>query len=122
FEQACKLGLEGIVSKQVNAAYVAARTSDWLKVKCKRRQEFVVLGHTDPAGSRAHSGALLVGVYDAERLVYCGRVGTGFTQKSLAALEAKLLPLQSEQLDLANPPKGAAARGVHWVRPELVVE
>lgn len=122
FEQACKLGLEGIVSKQVNAAYVAARTSDWLKVKCKRRQEFVVLGHTDPAGSRAHFGALLVGVYDAERLVYCGRVGTGFTQKSLAALEAKLLPLQSEQLDLANPPKGAAARGVHWVRPELVVE
>lgn len=122
FEQACKLGLEGIVSKDVNAAYVAARTSDWLKVKCKRRQEFVVIGYTDPAGSRAHFGALLVGVYDAQRLVYCGRVGTGFTQKSLAALAAKLGPLQSEHLDVSNAPKGAAARGVHWVQPQLVVE
>lgn len=122
FEQACKLGLEGIVSKRADASCTAGRSRDWLKLKCSKRQEFVIVGYTEPAGSRAHLGALLLGVYDRDELVYCGRVGTGFSIKSLAMLEAKLSPLQVNNLDLQNRPKGAHARGVHWVEPKLVAE
>jgi bifunctional non-homologous end joining protein LigD len=122
FEQACKLGLEGIVSKRAEAAYVGARSRDWLKAKCSKRQEFVVIGYTEPAGSRSHLGALLVAVYDGANWVYCGRVGTGFTTKSLGLLASKLKPLAAERPALSNAPKGAHARGVHWVTPTLVVE
>lgn len=127
YEQACKLGLEGVVSKRAGGTYTGTRSRDWLKIKCGKRQEFVIVGYTEPAGSRAHFGALLVAYYEGPSLVYCGRVGTGFTVASLAALESKLRPLQLEhqqpqELKLKNAPKGAHARGVHWVAPKLVAE
>jgi bifunctional non-homologous end joining protein LigD len=122
FELASGLKLEGIVSKRAAGVHVPGRTQDWLKVKSSLRQEFVVLGYTKPAGSRPHFGALLVGVYEAGRLVYCGRVGTGFTERSLKDLHQRLVPLHTSTLDLLNAPKGVHARGVQWVEPKLVAQ
>lgn len=122
FERACHMGLEGIVSKRAEGQHVNGRSSDWLKVKCTQRQEFVIVGFTEPAGSRSNFGALLVAVNDGDELVYCGRVGTGFTARSLQELHAKLEPLEVDALELANAPKGAHARGVHWVTPQLVAQ
>ena len=92
FAQACKLGLEGAVSKRVDSLYHAgARTRDWLKVKCGQRQEMVIGGFTDPQGSRAGFGALLLGVYEADgTLRYSGRVGTGFDDATLESLRHTL--------------------------------
>lgn len=122
FRQACQLGLEGMVSKRTGSAHTRGRSKDWLKLKCTKRQEFVVLGYTKPGGSRSHLGALLVGIYQDGELRYRGRVGTGFTQQSLALLGSKLKPLHVESHALANAPRGAHARGVHWVKPTLVAE
>lgn len=122
FEQASKLGLEGIISKRADAPYVGGRSRDWLKSKCSKRQEFVIVGYTEPAGSRAHLGALLVGTHEGGKWVYRGRVGTGFTERALAALKAKLTPLHAAVLQLHNAPEGAHARGVQWVEPKLVAE
>jgi bifunctional non-homologous end joining protein LigD len=122
FGKACELGVEGIVSKRANAPYRSGRGRDWLKVKCTERQEFVLVGYTEPGGSRSHFGALLVAVRKGKKLVYAGRVGTGFSEASLAELHAKLARLESREPSVENPPRGTQARGVHWVRPELVAE
>ena len=122
FAKAGELGVEGIVSKRANAPYRSGRGRDWLKVKCLKRQEFVVVGFTEPAGSRSHFGALLVAVQQGGELSYAGRVGTGFTEASLRELHEKLAGLETREPPVANPPRGADARGVHWVRPELVAE
>jgi bifunctional non-homologous end joining protein LigD len=122
FQQACKLGVEGIVSKRRDAPYEPGRSRSWLKVKCLLRQEFVIGGYTDPEGSRVGIGALLVGVHDAEgRLEFAGKVGTGFTTKTLQDLRRRLAALEQPQ----SPFKQARVPGVtkaHWVRPELVAE
>src|SRR6185369_6457585 len=89
FEQACRHHLEGIVSKRKDGPYRPGRGRDWLKVKCLRRQEFVIGGFTKPAGSREGFGALLLGVHEKGKLVYCGRVGTGFTERSLKDLRSR---------------------------------
>jgi bifunctional non-homologous end joining protein LigD len=122
FAEACRLGLEGMIAKRADRPYRAGRSPDWLKVKCTGRQELVVGGFTAPGGSRAHLGALLVGVRDGERLVYAGKVGTGFTERSLADLERRLRPLRRDDPPFADPPRGADARGVTWVEPRLVAE
>lgn len=122
FDRACAAGLEGIVCKLRRAPYRSGKSRDWLKVKCSARQEFVIVGFTEPEGSRSYLGALLVGVWADDQLVYSGKVGTGFTQKSLAALHSRLKPLQIAKSALANPPRGAESRGVHWVKPTLVAE
>jgi bifunctional non-homologous end joining protein LigD len=122
FQQACQKGLEGIISKEADAPYVSGRKRSWLKVKCMSEQELVVGGFTRPAGSRQHLGSLLVGMREGKRLVYAGKVGTGFTQASLAELARRLKPLEQEEAPFANPPRGADARGVHWVAPELVAQ
>ncbi len=116
----CRLLLEGSVSKRGDRPWVPGRTRDWLKVKCLARQEFVVGGWTDPAGSRKEFGALLLGFHDdAGALRYAGRVGTGFTQRTLAELGGRLAALAAAEPPFSDPPSRA---GVHWVRPELVVE
>ncbi|MGH8726803.1 MAG: non-homologous end-joining DNA ligase [Burkholderiales bacterium] len=120
FAQACEHDLEGIISKQRDAKYVHARTRSWVKVKCGKRQEFVIGGYTDPAGSRIGLGALLVGVHDENgALRYAGKVGTGFNDQSLRELKSKLSEIEQEKSAFANPPR---ERGVHWVQPELVAE
>ncbi|MGH7829840.1 MAG: DNA ligase D, partial [Candidatus Binatia bacterium] len=123
YRNACRLGLEGIVSKRKDVPYRPGRGRDWLKVKCLQSQEFVIGGFTDPAGSRAGLGALLLGVHDDRGdLVYAGRVGTGFTERSLQDLRARLGRIEQESQPFSNAPAGAAARGVHWVKPKLVAE
>ncbi len=120
--KACELGVEGIVSKRASAPYRSGRGRDWLKVKCTKRQEFVIVGYTDPGGSRSHLGALLLAVKSAQGFVYSGRVGTGFTDASLAELGKALAPLAVREPPVMNAPRGASARGVHWVKPKLVGE
>ena len=122
FAEAARMGLEGIVSKQRDAPYRSGRSHSWLKMKCSRRQEFVVIGFTDPKGTRSLVGALLLATYTGGRLVYRGRVGTGFSESSLHDLHRKLAPLCASQPTLAHAPSGTEARAVHWVRPELVAE
>lgn len=123
FETACRRGLEGLIAKQVDSPYVAGRNKYWVKVKCHRRQEFVIGGFTDPSGSRRGFGALLLGVYERPcRLVYVGRVGTGFSEERLAQLHRVLRSLEQPRSAFARPPTGEDAKGVHWVKPELVAE
>jgi bifunctional non-homologous end joining protein LigD len=122
FEQAEKLQLEGIISKRASAPHHPGRSKGWLKIKCIARQEFVVGGYTLPDGARTHFGALLVGVREGDKLRYAGKVGTGFSQKSLRELHARLVPLGRSTTPFANPPVGAAFRAARWVEPTLVAE
>jgi len=123
FEHACMHGMEGIVVKRADGAYLQSRGRSWLKVKCMQRQEFVVAGYTDPAGSREEFGALLVGVYDdQQRLQYCGKVGTGFGGGLLRDIARKFKALEQDKPAFHNPPVGSEARGAHWLKPELVAE
>jgi bifunctional non-homologous end joining protein LigD len=122
FQRACKLGLEGTIAKRASSAYRSGRGRDWLKIKCTQRQELAIVGFTEPSGSRSHLGALLLGAERDGELRYAGRVGTGFSEASLKELAKKLKPLTTKVSPLANPPRGAMARGVHWVRPKLAAQ
>jgi bifunctional non-homologous end joining protein LigD len=121
FEQACRLQLEGMISKRRTAPYRLGRGRDWVKVKCLQRQEFVVGGFTEPAGSRTGLGALLVGVHDGDRFLYAGRVGTGFNAKMLESLRKHLASLEQPRAAFHNKVPGPL-RGIHWVAPRMVVE
>ncbi|MBA1193119.1 DNA ligase D [Pseudomonas entomophila] len=123
-ESACSLQLEGLIGKRADSLYSGQRSQDWIKLKCKQRQEFVIVGYTDPKGSRSRFGALLLGLHDpdSDTLRYAGRVGTGFTAETLDSLHQRLTPLHTARTSLANPPTGAQARGVHWLRPQLLAE
>lgn len=122
FESACDLALEGVIGKRKGSPYVSSRNTDWIKLKCRLRQEFVIVGYTRPQGSRSGFGALLLAVNDDGGLVYAGRVGTGFDQASLKNIYAQLTPLERDASPLENPLSSAQARGVHWVEPRLVGE
>ena len=103
--QACKLGLEGAISKQADRPYAPGDRGIWVKSKCLNREEFVVVGWTDPEGSRSHIGALLLGYYTEDgRLHYAGRAGTGITEKELRRLAGVLAPLKVPKMPLAEPP------------------
>jgi len=123
YEEACRRSLEGIISKRSDLPYRSGRSRDWLKVKCLMSQEFVICGYTDPARSRKGLGALLLGVYDdAGELRYAGRVGTGFTIQTLNELESRLSKICQTATPLNEPLTGASAKGVHWVKPQLVAQ
>jgi bifunctional non-homologous end joining protein LigD len=114
-------GLEGIVAKRGDAAYHAGRRMEWQKIKCHRHARFVIGGYTDPKGARSHLGALHVGIYDGDELVYVGKVGTGLDGAKLDAVHARLraLPAAPCPFTGGDPPRG---REHHWVRPALVCE
>ena len=124
FAAACKLGLEGIIAKRAADPYRAERTRSWLKIKCLKREEFVVVGFTDPGGSRTAFGALLVATRAAATapLRYAGKVGTGFDERTLKALHARLRPLERRTAPVDKASARGVARGVHWVEPQLVAE
>jgi len=122
FESACDLSLEGVIGKRAGSPYSSSRNADWIKLKCRLRQEFVIIGYTRPQGSRSGFGALLLAVNDDSGLVYAGRVGTGFDQAALKTIYAQLTPLERKASPLAKPLTSAQARGVHWVEPTLVGE
>src|ERR1700751_4420427 len=130
YGRACGLSLEGTISKRADAPYSPGDRGVWVKVKCQNREEFVVVGWTDPEGSRQWLGALLLGYYDPDgRLVYAGRVGTGIGRAELDRLWRRLQPLATSEmpLEVAAPRPNRfgsplVLSRVHWVRPGLVVE
>ena len=119
YEEACRHGWEGLIAKRADATYPSGRSRDWLKLKCGRRQEFVVGGFTEPHGTRTGFGALLIGYYDNGALRYAGKVGTGYDSATLQRLRATL-----DSLEQDDSPFAARVRepGAHWTRPELVAE
>ena len=129
-KHACEMGLEGVISKRLEQPYMPGNRGLWLKSKCLNREEFVVVGWTDPGGSRSHFGALLLGYYtDDGRLHYAGRAGTGFTEAELERLARVLRPLETFRMPLDKLPPRETRFGsplelsrVHWVRPQIVVE
>jgi DNA ligase D-like protein (predicted ligase) len=129
-KHAGKLGFEGVVSKTIDAPYAPGNRGLWRKAKALNRQEFVIVGWSDPEGSRPHLGALLLGYYtDDGKLIYAGRVGTGMPVKVLADLRRRLDPLARKTSPLSVPPPRSTRFGsplvlsrVHWVEPKLVVE
>ena len=121
FEAAAQKGLEGIVAKKRDSLYGETRSRDWLKIKITQRQECVIGGYTDPEGSRAYFGSLVLGLYDKQgRLIHVGQAGTGFDQKTLKEMFARLQPLATSK----NPFYGeiGGLRKIHFVGPELVAE
>lgn len=121
---ACQMQMEGLIGKRLGTPYVSRRSSDWIKLKCKHRQEFVVVGFTDPKGSRNAFGALLLGLHDRDsgELRYAGKVGTGFNETTLKRIYEQLKPLQAKKSSVVNPPSGFDAKGVHWLKPTLLAE
>ena len=119
-EHACKLGLEGLIGKQADSVYVAGRSKSWIKLKCRLQQDFVIAGYTAPQGSRHGFGAIVLGVYEKPRkLVYAGKVGTGFDDKRLSTLSKQFAELKVKESPLENPPR---EKGITWVRPKLVAQ
>lgn len=118
---ACRMGLEGVIGKRKISTYASRRSSDWIKLKCGQRQEFVIGGYTNPQGSRIGLGSLLLGVYDDDKkLRYTGNVGTGFSDKTLQDLKTKL-----KKIGVAHSPFDKAAdidAKAHWVVPLLIAE
>ncbi len=122
FRTACGSGVEGIVSKRAASRYSPGRTKDWLKVKCTLRQEFVVVGFTEPQGARTGFGALVLGVHEDGELRHAGKVGTGFTDEDLRALRNRMGKLERKKAPIVDPPRGAEGRGITWLEPRLVAE
>jgi len=124
FAEVCRVGWEGLIAKRDDATYRSGRTDAWLKFKCEAGQELVVVGWTDPEGSRVALGALLLGYHDrssgADDLVYAGKVGTGFSEQVLRDLHRRLSRIEMDESPCTRgkPPR----KGVHWARPELVAE
>jgi bifunctional non-homologous end joining protein LigD len=121
FEMARAKGLEGILAKKRDSIYQERRTSEWLKIKITHRLEAVIGGYTEPEGSRAHFGSIVLGLYDKQaRLIHVGQAGSGFDQKSLDEVWKLLKKLETKK----NPFHGEveALRKVYWVKPELVAE
>lgn len=113
-------GWEGILAKSEASIYrPGIRSRDWLKVKVRKESEFVIGGYTAPGGSREHFGALLVGLYDGASLRYAGKVGTGYSEKILAGLAAKMRPLRTARSAFHDPPR---EKGATWVKPALVAQ
>ena len=118
---ACKLGLEGVIGKRRDSPYVQRRSPDWIKLKCGKRQEFVIGGYTDSQGARPGIGALLLGTHDHDGVLqYAGNVGTGFNQASLRDLKGRLGKLETDASPF--PPGAVAGRKQHWVAPTLIAE
>jgi len=121
FKRACELHAEGIVSKRVASKYSSGRGSDWLKLKCVHEQEFVIGGFTLLANGSHGVGALLLGYYDGGKLIYAGRTGTGFTQKTHRVLRDQLDKLRQTMSAFEKIP-AEARRGAIWVQPKLVAQ
>ncbi|WP_107313816.1 DNA ligase D [Burkholderia metallica] len=132
FANACDTGLEGLIGKRADSRYRGGRSSAWIKLKCRRRQEFVIGGYTEPSGSRHGFGALLLGVHEppaggkrqrgAAPLRYVGRVGTGFDTRMLDRLAALLRRHERATPPFDPPPRERSRTRVHWVEPTLVAE
>jgi DNA ligase D-like protein (predicted ligase) len=129
-EAACRAKAEGIISKRVDPRYVSGDRGLWRKTKCYEREEFIIVGYSEPEASRPYLGALLLAYYDnGGQLVYAGRVGTGMSAAELRRLHQMLQPLRVKKPPLDVPPSRTTRFGsplnlsrVTWVRPKLVCE
>lgn len=122
FKQACDYRIEGIVSKLADSPYESTRTRSWMKTKCIKRQEFVLAGYTPSKKGFPGFGSLILGVYDKGKLVYSGRVGTGFSIKQRLELQKKLDRISQTSMPFAVKPKDPGLREAHWAKPQLVAE
>ncbi len=121
YRKACARGDEGVIAKRADAPYRPGRSRDWLKFKCVHNQELVIGGYTDPKGSRAAFGALLVGYYDGDDFVYAGKVGTGFDDKTLRNLYERMKPKERGTTPFTRGRLKVPRDGsMHFVEPELV--
>jgi len=121
FEIAREKGLEGILAKKRDSIYQERRSSEWLKIKIRHRVECVIGGYTQPEGSRAHFGSVVLGLYDNQgRLIHVGQAGSGFNQRSLAELSKMLKKRETKQKPFYGEVE--ALRKVAWVKPDLVAE
>lgn len=120
FKHACKEGWEGLIVKKIDSTYEkGARSNHWLKFKCLEQQEFVIGGYTEPQGSRLNFGALLIGYYQDGKLMYAGKVGTGFDEAMLADLGKKMCKLEAKKSPFAEE---VDEKRAHWIKPVLVAE
>lgn len=120
FKKACQIGWEGVIAKRIDGEYVGVRSTDWLKFKCIMKQELVIGGYTNPKGSRENFGALLVGYYKNGQLMYAGKVGTGYSEETLAVLGKKLQKLRIKECPFGD--YTGQENNVNWVKPVLVAE
>lgn len=122
-KSACDMSMEGLIGKRQDSLYTGKRSGDWIKLKCRKRQEFVIVGYTDPQGTRKRFGSLILGVYGEDgKLHYAGRVGTGFDSEILESVYKKLKPLARSSSPFANAPRRTGPMPARWVKPELVAE
>jgi bifunctional non-homologous end joining protein LigD len=122
FREACDKGWEGLIAKHADARYQHGRSRDWLKFKCSNRQEFVIVGFTEPQGERVGFGALIIGYYQDGDLIYAGGVGTGFDDDFLKQWRKKLDRIERSSAPFDRAPSSADGDDVHWVTPEYVGE
>jgi len=120
FQEACRKHWEGVIAKNGASEYVSGRSRHWLKFKCSREQEFVIGGYTDGSGGRIGFGALLLGHYRSGKLMYAGKVGTGFDTETLRRLGKRLAQLETPASPFAGD--DLPRRGSRWVKPELVAQ
>ena len=121
WERAAREGWEGVIAKRRGSPYEHRRSKHWIKMKCEASQELLVGGFTDPQGARVGLGALLVGYYEGDDLVFAGKIGTGFDTKLLLDLRKRLDAIELPQSPFTKA-KGLPRLRVHWVRPEIVVQ
>ena len=122
FVAACELGLEGIIGKKAHSIYSGTRNGDWIKLKCNKRQEFVIGGYTMTDKKTSGISALLLGVYEDEEFVYAGRAGTGISVDDMKELEAKFEHLKRPSAPFTLAPKARSNEKITWLAPELVAE
>lgn len=122
FQEACKLGLEGIISKRRDMPYRSGRRDEWRKTKCIHADEFVIGGYVQHSAVAKAIGSLALGYFDAGQFVYAGRVGTGFDQATAAELWKVLQPLRQTAPAFATKLDALQRRGVVWVVPKLVAQ
>lgn len=122
FEAACSLGMEGIVGKKADSVYSGTRNGDWIKLKCDRRQEFVIGGYTLSDNKTSGISSILLGVYEDDELIYTGRAGSGFGKSVVKGLEAKFNALKRTASPFKLAPKTRKNEEITWLEPELVAE
>lgn len=122
FRQACAYKIEGIISKLADSPYQSTRNRNWLKSKCLKRQEFVIAGYTPSKNDFPGFGSLILGVYEKGKLIYSGRVGTGFSIKQRVELQKKLDKIAQAEMPFSVKPKDPGLRQAQWAKLQLVAE
>ena len=122
FIAACEAGMEGIVGKKADSIYSGSRNGDWIKIKCDKRQEFVIGGYTVSDKKSGGISSILLGIYEGNDLKYVGRAGTGFNKRNTEQLLARFKNLETDNPVFVNPPKAKLNEKITWLEPELAAE